>query len=291
MIVPSVQATTASVALHYDELDVFYRQIWGEHVHHGLWLGGTESAERAVVQLIEHIAARAQIREGDAVCDVGCGYGGTARVLAKEFGAVVTGISVAPRQIEYADAVRRVLQNVAQRHPESQNPSYRLGDWLTNDFPADTFDVVIAIESTEHMSDKQRAFAEMARVLKPGGRLAVCAWLADEDAQPWQIRHLLGPICAEGRLPGMGTETEYREFIRRAGFAIDGFEDLSARVHRTWPICIWRLLVGCLLRPEWRRFLLNEGSVNRVFALTMCRIWLAYATGAMRYGLFAARRN
>ena len=280
MIVPSVHTTTASVALHYDELDVFYREVWGEHVHHGLWLGGSESAERAVVQLIEHIAARAHIREGDAVCDVGCGYGGTARVLAKEFGAVVTGISITPRQIEYA-----------QRHPESQSPSYRLGDWLTNDFPADTFDAVIAIESTEHMSDKQRAFAEMARVLKPGGRLAVCAWLADEDAKPWQIRHLLGPICSEGRLPGMGTETEYREFIRGAGFAIDGFEDLSARVHRTWPICIWRVFVGCLRRPEWRRFLVNEDNANRVFALTMFRIWLAYATGAMRYGLFAARRE
>jgi len=291
VIVPSVQTTTASVALHYDELDVFYREVWGEHVHHGLWLGGAESAERAVIQLIEHIAARAHIRDGDAVCDVGCGYGATARLLAREFGAVVTGISITPRQIEYAREVRHTLQSVAQRHPESQNPSYRLGDWLTNDFPPDTFDAVIAIESTEHMSDKQRAFAEMARVLKPGGRLAVCAWLADEDAKPWQIRHLLGPICSEGRLSGMGTETEYREFIRRAGFAIDGFEDLSAGVHRTWPICIWRVFVGCVRRPEWRRFLVNEGNANRVFALTMFRIWLAYATDAMRYGLFAARRE
>jgi tocopherol O-methyltransferase len=279
VISPSVHTTAASVALHYDELDVFYREVWGEHVHHGLWLGGTESCERAVVQLIELVAARAHIREGDAVCDVGCGYGGTARLLAKELGAVVTGISITPRQIEYA-----------QRHPESRNPSYRLADWLTNDFPPGTFDAVIAIESTEHMGDKQRAFAEMARVLRPAGRLVVCAWLAHENATPWQIRHLLGPICSEGRLPGMGTETEYRELIRRAGFTIDGFEDLSARVHRTWPICIWRVLVGCLRRPDWRRFLVNESNANRVFALTMFRIWLAYATGAMRYGLFAARR-
>ena len=110
MIVPSVQTTAASVALHYDELDVFYREVWGEHVHHGLWLGGAESAERAVVQLIEHIAARAHIRQGDAVCDVGCGYGGTARVLAKEFGAVVTGISVTPRQIELRAAPTGVAE-------------------------------------------------------------------------------------------------------------------------------------------------------------------------------------
>jgi tocopherol O-methyltransferase len=42
-------------------------------------------------------------------------------------------------------------------------------------------------------------------------------------------------------------------------------------------------------RPEWRRFLLDGKSDNRVFALTMFRIWVAYVTGAMRYGMFTAR--
>lgn len=281
MIVPATSATAEAVACHYDELDVFYREVWGEHVHHGLWLNGAESAERAVIQLVEHVAERAQIRAGSVVCDVGCGYGATARWMAHRLGATVTGITITPRQIEHARALA----------PDSKNPTYVLGDWLNNGFPAGSFDALIAIESTEHMSDKQRAFDEMARVLKPGGRVVVCAWLASETARPWQVRHLLEPICAEGRLPGMGTETEYREFMQRAGFVIDGVEDLSANVQRTWPICIWRLFVGCLRRPDWRRFLANTGNTNRVFALTLFRIWLAYATGAMRYGLFTARRD
>jgi tocopherol O-methyltransferase len=281
MIVPAASTTADAVARHYDELDVFYREIWGEHVHHGLWLTGAERAERAVTQLIERVAERARIRAGSSVCDVGCGYGATARLLAERFGALVTAISIAPRQIEYA----------CSRTPKSQNPAYVLGDWLNNDFPTASFDAVIAIESTEHMNDKQRAFDEMARVLKPGGRLVVCAWLANENAKPWQIRHLLEPICSEGRLPGMATEVEYREFIRRAGFIVDNFEDLSGKVQRTWSICIRRLFVGCLRRPEWRRFLLTAASANRVFALTIFRIWLAYVTGAMRYGLFTAHHK
>lgn len=281
MIVPAASTTVEAVAYHYDELDVFYREIWGEHVHHGLWLTGGESAERAVVQLAERVAERAQIREGSTVCDVGCGYGATARLLAQKLGGVVTAISITARQIEHARALTQ----------DSRNPAYVLGDWLNNGFPAASFDAVIAIESTEHMSDKQHAFDEVGRVLKPGGRLVVCAWLANEEAKRWQIRHLLEPICAEGRLPGMGTEREYCGFIENAGLTLDSFEDITGKVQRTWPICIWRLLLGCLRRPDWRRFLANAGSGNRVFALTMLRIWLAYATGAMRYGLFTARRE
>jgi tocopherol O-methyltransferase len=34
-----------AVALHYDELDHFYRDVWGDHVHHGLWLRGDEARE------------------------------------------------------------------------------------------------------------------------------------------------------------------------------------------------------------------------------------------------------
>jgi tocopherol O-methyltransferase len=40
MIVPRTVQTAESVARHYDTLDRFYREIWGEHVHHGLWRGG-----------------------------------------------------------------------------------------------------------------------------------------------------------------------------------------------------------------------------------------------------------
>src|SRR5688500_7725086 len=42
MIYPNSRQDAADVALHYDQLDAVYRQIWGEHVHHGLWQSGRE---------------------------------------------------------------------------------------------------------------------------------------------------------------------------------------------------------------------------------------------------------
>jgi SAM-dependent methyltransferase len=139
MISPATKADARAVARHYEELDRFYREIWGEHVHHGLWLTGHESPERAVVQLVEQVARRAELRAGAAVCDVGCGYGATARLLADRYGARVTAITVTPQQAEYARNVR----------PGSENPTYILGDWLNNQLPAGEFDAVVACESTE----------------------------------------------------------------------------------------------------------------------------------------------
>jgi tocopherol O-methyltransferase len=279
MIVAETRATVEAVARHYDELDMFYREIWGEHVHHGLWLTGNEDSSRAVMQLVEAVAGRAQIWPGAAVCDVGCGYGATARWLARKFGAQVTAVTVTPRQFDYAIALE----------PESANPIYILCDWLKNELAAGAFDVLIAIESIEHMRDKQRVFREAARVLKRGSRMVVCAWLASENPARWQEAQLLRPICEEGRLPEMATETELRVLMEAAGFGVERFEDLSACVQRTWLICIGRTLKEMCRRPEWRRFLLDGKSDNRVFALTMFRIWVAYVTGAMRYGMFTAR--
>jgi tocopherol O-methyltransferase len=281
MIVPRESPPPpAEVAEHYDELDSFYREIWGEHVHHGLWRTGRERPEEAVVRLVERVAERAGIVADARVCDVGAGYGATARLLTRRYRAEVTALTISAAQYAYA---RRV-------EPGAASPTYLLRDWMANGLADESFDAVIAIESTEHMADKAAAFAEAFRVLRPGGRLVVCAWLAREAPHNWEVRHLLEPICREGRLAGLGTAAEYSALLRRAGFALSAAEDLSTQVRRTWPICIWRTARGLARHPHYRAFLLDRSKANRVFLWTMPRLWAAYLTGSMRYGLFAARR-
>ncbi len=280
MIVPSEMPSPTDVAEHYDELDWVYREIWGEHVHHGLWLTGVETPEAAVRQLVRHVAELAGIGPDQTVCDVGCGYGATARLLAEDFQAHVTGITLSPQQYEYAMA----------RRGDKGSLSYVLGDWLKNDLPSASFDVVIAIESVEHMADKAMCFGEAFRVLRPGGRFVFSTWLAGESPREWEQRRLLEPICREGRLPGIGSESEYREMLRATGFLLGSFEDLSSRVKRTWSICIRRVLARLCSDGRYRRFLWSGHSRNRIFAVTLLRMWLAYRTGAMRYGLFACTK-
>ena len=84
-----------------------YREIWGEHVHHGLWERGDETALRSRPQSDPECGAeRGEITAGKRVCDVGCGYGGTARVLETEFGAIVSAITLSSAQYCHAVAQR-----------------------------------------------------------------------------------------------------------------------------------------------------------------------------------------
>lgn len=275
MIYPNQPQTTAGVAAHYDELDPFYREIWGQHVHHGYWATGRESADEATEALIDLVADRLELTAGQQVCDIGCGYGATAQRLAERHALHVTGVTVSAAQAALAKARVPAYGSVAFRHQ----------DWLANDFPDACFDRAWAIESSEHMEDKRRFFAEACRTLRPGGRLVVCAWLSRTAPRPWQVRWLLEPICREGRLPGMGDEADYRTLANEAGLTVTRVEDLSDKVRRTWALCARRLGYKLATQPRYARHLLDPRRANRVFALTLIRLLLAYRTGAMRYCL------
>jgi tocopherol O-methyltransferase len=56
-------------------------------------------------------------------------------------------------------------------------------------------------------------------------------------------------------------------------------------VKRTWPICAAGFLSRLVRQPRYFRFLVNRHRRNRVFAVTIFRIWLAFETGALRYGI------
>jgi tocopherol O-methyltransferase len=128
------------------------------------------------------------------------------------------------------------------------------------------------------------------RVLRPGGRLVVCAWLAGNELRGWEERWLVEPVCREGRLPGMGTEGEYASWIESAGLILENRLEISRQVSRTWPICAARFALALLRRPGYIKFVMDPKNDNRVFAFTMLRIWLAYRTGAMRYIVFTASK-
>lgn len=272
MIVPAAPQGTAAVADHYDELDLIYRRVWGEHVHHGLWTTGREAPAAAVEALVDTVGDRLRLAPGQSCVDIGCGYGGTARRLAATRGVRVTGFTLSAEQAAYA-----------AEHAEA-DVDIRVGDWLEQDLPAGSVDAAWSIESSEHMVDKPAFFDQAHRALAPGGRFVICAWLAETGASRWKVRHLLEPICREGRLPSMGTREEYEAMARAAGFEVVGYEDVSRRVARTWTICARRLARALVVDREIRRIALP--ARNRVFALSFPRLIAAYRTGAMRYGIF-----
>src|SRR3954452_16809993 len=94
VILPKQLQTVRAVASHYDERDSFYREIWGEHVHHGYWATGQETPAEAALSLLDLLADRLRLEPGLRVCDIGCGYGAAARYLAERHGLEVIGVTI-----------------------------------------------------------------------------------------------------------------------------------------------------------------------------------------------------
>lgn len=277
MIAPRTIPGPDAVADHYNELDPWYRAIWGEHVHHGLFEGRGDSIAEATERLIVRLAEALDIQPGETCCDVGCGYGGTARYLAVKFNTHVTGVTLSQAQAGFAQTL------------DVPNVDIRVGDFLDSALEPDAFDAAYSVESSEHFADKLALFREMRRILKPDGRVAIAAWLARENPGAFQTRHLLEPICREGRLPGMGTRSEYESMLADAGFTDIAYTDLSRQVPRTWTLVIRRIVARLFTDPEARAFLRSRPR-NLEFGLSLFRIRAAYALGAMQYGLFTARK-
>lgn len=266
------------VASHYDDLDAFYREIWGEHVHHGLWLTKQDSARKAAENMVDLVVSAAGIKAGAQVCDIGCGYGATAKIEADRFGAKVLGLTISEVQRQYA---------LKHNHVPGLT-DYQLQDWYENTLSSETFDVVQSIESLEHMPDLQHFYSEAYRVLKPGGRFVACAWMSCENPSAWSRRVFVNAISREAQLAGIRPASSFLAAMEGAGFQNIEMKDLTRQVKRTWPLCAMRTLKGILTKAHYRKFIFSSRNPNRIFALTLFRIWLAYNLGVMRYGFFTA---
>ena len=155
--------------------------------------------------------------------------------------------------------------------------------------PDESFEVVLAIESSEHFPSKPRLFENIFQALVPGGRVAICAWTAAERPRSWEISHLLEPICREGRLAGLGTESEYRGWFQHSGFERVQCSDLTKAVSRTWSV-VAGSVIRELCTPAGWKYLLDSRHRNRGFLKSVIRIPLAYRSGALRYLLYTAHR-
>jgi ubiquinone/menaquinone biosynthesis C-methylase UbiE len=122
---------------------------------------------------------RPHLRPGQRLLDVGCGPGTITHEFASIVGATgrVIGIDSAPEVVE--DARHAITEHVAASAPTE----FRVGDAEALDFPDNDFDVVHAHQVLQHLGDPVAALREMARVVRPGGIIAVRD--ADYDAMTW----------------------------------------------------------------------------------------------------------
>lgn len=264
------------IRTHYNLGTLFYRLMWGPHLHHGLW-SADESPTVAARQLTEELARLASVEGGEQVVDVGCGMGGSSIWLAKNRNCQVTGVTISPVQRRWATASSAF-------HGTSTRTRFLCTDAEELSLPTGSKDVVWSIECTEHLFNKAAFFAKARTWLKPGGRLAICAWLAGHDESASQTQKLCYDVCEGFFCPSLGTQADYEGWFRQAGLEIVHSEIWTKRVLKTWEICRDRVH-----KTGVRRLARMLGRDHVMFLDRFDAILEAYKTGAMEYGCFIAR--
>lgn len=133
--------------------------------------GGTDYDEisRGIADSIEHCVQRLNPRPGERILDLSTGTGWTSRVVSRR-GANVTGVDIAR---DLLDAAR------AKATAEALPIQYRLGDAEKLPFESASFDAVVSTCGVMFASRPEAAAAEIARVCRPGGRIALTTWLSN----------------------------------------------------------------------------------------------------------------
>ena len=172
----------------------------------------------------ERLRAAAGIRSGDRVLDVGCGAGLTTREAARAAApGHVLGIDVSTAALERARQLTAAdgLDNVA----------YEEGDAQTHRFAPATFDVAISRFGVMFFSDPVAAFGNIARALRPDGRLVVLVWQRHRDNE-WAVAidDAIGAETFDGSVFSLGDPDATTRILERAGFADVRFDDVDEPV-------------------------------------------------------------
>ena len=290
-----------TVAREYDSWadDGILEYYWGEHIHLG-WYSPQEMKDgykkkdfiEAKYDFISEMMKFGNIdpadyaESGAKVLDVGCGFGGTSRYLAKALGprSHVTGITLSPKQVERGT-------QLAQEQGVAANTNFTVMDALDMKFPDNTFDVVWACESGEHMPDKKRYISEMMRVLKPGGKFVMACWSQRDDSEvPFDKRDKrdLQYLYEEWTHPYFISIPAWTKLMEETG--VMGPIKTANWVDETiasWRHSVW---VGIFDPRGW---IFKPKTYYKCVRDAYCleRMHRAFKRGLMEYGMFAAEKK
>jgi len=259
---------------HYDRVSPYYRNLWGEHLHHGYWIRGNETKEKAQLQLIEHLAQVAGIKPGRRILDVGCGFGASSIFLARNYRAQATGITISPIQVEMAN-------EAAAR--ENVNAKFLLMDAEAMKFNH-SFDVVWSVESIAHYPNKEKFFASAGALLAAGGTLAILDWFKKENLNPSDSRKFIQPI-EKGMLVELQTMGDYKTWMHSNRLQITASEVLNKNCAKTWDLCL-----NIIKKKSFWELAAKNGSefVDYLKAFRAMRV--CFASGNLVYGLMVAQK-
>ncbi|MBB5958529.1 ubiquinone/menaquinone biosynthesis C-methylase UbiE [Saccharothrix tamanrassetensis] len=227
---PIVAPMADEVGEYFDRNHEVLTAIYRGNMHFGYWTGPDDDAgfEEATTRLTDLVIDELGVGAGARVLDLGCGIGRPAVRLAERTGAEVVGVSVSRKDVARAGetAAAAGLADIV---------SFQVADAMALPFEDESFDAVFALGSMGHMPDRAVVLKEVARVLRPGGRVVLTdevlrgAALEDEE-QAYILAVVAATWCA-----GPPTVAErYSDYCRVAGLELDDMVDITEHTKYTF---------------------------------------------------------
>lgn len=259
------------------DADNFYFHIWGgEDIHIGLYQSGDEPIAGASRRTVRRMANLLEgLDEKIRVLDLGAGYGGSMRYLAREFGCRCVALNLSEVENE------RDRQMNREQGLDGQIDVVD-GDFTNLPYDDETFDVIWSQDAFLHSGDRQRVLTEAVRVLKPGGQLIFTDPMQTDDAPTDQLQ----PIYDRIHLESLGSPGFYRDTLAKLGLEEVRFEDHGEQLPRHYGRVRRELIDN---EAELKKKGVSEEYIERM--KTGLQHWVdGGAKGYLAWGIFVFRK-
>ena len=200
--------TPAEIAEFYDGASGLADKYFHGYQRQGYWYDDADDAplEEGAKRLTRKVVDTLGLRPGEKVLDAGCGSGAATVHIADEYGAQITGVTISPGEAATAEA-RATEAGVADR------VNIQVGDKHPHPVADGHVDGGVGMESLFNAYDLDKALLEIHRVLKPGGRVAMCEMAKATESSP------LGKPFPQAREPM--TPDGWVKAYQDAGFVVE----------------------------------------------------------------------
>ena len=227
-MISTTQSAAVNTAREYynsEDADHFYSTIWGgEDIHIGLYETANESISIASQRTVQTMACYLpSLKAGDWVLDLGSGYCGAARYLAKKYGVYVKALNLSEVENQRA----RELNSAVDLSEKIQviDGSFETLPFTTADRD-NGFDVIWSQDAILHSGQREKVLAEAFRVLKPGGYFV----FTDPMQANGCPQGVLQPILDRIHLSSLGSPGFYRQVGENVGFDVVKFDDFTGQL-------------------------------------------------------------